>query len=70
MYDVLPEGAIEAIDDPEFVIAAEATWLLADEPVLGVVGELGSARAYPAWQLDHHEIVNDEVDGRPVAVTW
>jgi hypothetical protein len=37
------------------------------EPRLIVGGE---ARAYSLWQLDAHEIVNDEVAGTAIAVTW
>ena len=44
--------------------------MLPDEPVLGVVGQDGTAVAYSAWQLDGHEIVNDVVDGVPIAATW
>src|SRR5690606_11435803 len=59
-----------ALDDPETVAAAgEATWLEDDEVVFGVV-VAGHARAYPARVLAVHEVVNDVVGGRPVAVTW
>ena len=70
VYQVLPLGAIPAIDDPEFVSgkAADAQ-MKADEPVLGVVvGD--TARAYSLWQLDHHELVNDEIEGTAIAATW
>jgi hypothetical protein len=40
-----------------------------DEPVVGIIAN-GVAKAYSTWHLDHHEIVNDTVAGRPVAVTW
>ncbi len=39
------------------------------EPVLGVVVD-GAARAYSLWQLDHHEIANDEIAGTAIAATW
>lgn len=70
VYQVLPLGAIPAIDNPEFVIgeAADAQ-MRPGEPVLGVV--LGdTARAYSLWQLDHHELVNDEIEGTAIAATW
>ena len=71
MYLVLPPDAIPAIDEPEFVSADEAEkWMAPDESVLGVVGADGTAKAYSAWQLDGHEIVNDEIDGLPIAATW
>ncbi len=70
MYTVLPPGAIPDIRSPEFVSgAAAAEQMLPHEPVLGVViGE--EARAYSAWQLDAHEIVNDTVGDSAIAVTW
>jgi len=65
----LPRDAIPAIDRPTFAPAREATWMRDHEPVIGVaIG--GTARAYPAWLLDSHEIVNDVISGRPIAVTW
>jgi hypothetical protein len=70
VYQVLPLGAIPAIDDPTFVTgkAADAR-MRPEEPVLGVViGD--TARAYSLWHLDAHEIVNDEIEGTAIAATW
>jgi hypothetical protein len=52
------------------VAPAEASrWLAAREPVVSLdLG--GEARAYPAQILTWHEIVNDVVAGRPVAITY
>ncbi len=70
MYTLLEPDAIPAIRDPEFVSGEEArAQMSADEPVLGVVIG-GDALAYSLWQLDAHEIVNDVVGGRAIAVTW
>lgn len=70
VYQVLPLGAIPAIDDPEFVAGAAAdAQMKPDEPVLGVViGD--TARAYSLWQLDSHELVNDSIEGTAIAATW
>ena len=70
VYQVLPLGAIPAIDEPEFVEGAAAdAQMKPDEPVLGVVvGD--TARAYSLWQLDGHELVNDEIEGTAIAATW
>jgi hypothetical protein len=65
----LPKDAIPAIDKPVFVPAAEATFMVDDEPVIGVAMS-GVARAYPTWLLNGHEIVNDTIGGRPIAITW
>ncbi|RMF22157.1 MAG: DUF3179 domain-containing protein, partial [Deltaproteobacteria bacterium] len=64
-----PKDGIPAIDEPKFVEAAEATFLRPDEQVVGVV-ESGEAKAYPLRILNWHEIVNDVVGSRPVAVSY
>jgi hypothetical protein len=70
VYRVLPVGAIPAIDDPTFVSGAAAiAQMSAGEPVLGIVLD-DEARAYSLWQLDAHEIVNDEIKGTAIAATW
>ncbi len=70
VYQVLPLGAIPAVDDPAFVRGDAANaQMKADEPVLGIVVE-GQARAYSLWQLDAHEIINDEISGTAIAATW
>ncbi len=67
---LLPEDAIPAIDNPSFLTAAEADSEYApDELILGVEFN-GEARAYSVNLLSRHEIVNDTVGGRQIAVTW
>ena len=67
---VLPRDAIAAITDPSFVTAERAMgWMAEKEQVIGLeIGE--EAKAYPINMLSRHEIVDDVVGGRPVAVTW
>jgi hypothetical protein len=65
----LPRDAIPAIDEPAFVSAGEADFVADDEPVIGLT-DGADARAYPTWLLNAHEIVNDQLGGRPIAVTW
>ena len=67
---VLPRDAISAITDPAFVPPADALrWMDGAEQVIGLsIG--GETKAYPVNILSRHEIVNDVVGGRPVAVTW
>ena len=70
VYQLLPVGAIPAIDNPEFVNGTDADQQMRpEEPVLGVVMG-GEARAYSLWQLDAHEIVNDQIAGTAIAATW
>jgi hypothetical protein len=77
---VVPRDAIPSIDEPTFGRQYvgdddEEVIVLADvgdpspEPDANEVGD-DPARAYPVRILNYHEIVNDLVDGRPVAVTW
>ena len=67
---LLPKDAIPAIFDPQFLTAQEADeWYDPDELVLGVEID-GDARAYSIPFLSGREIVNDEVGGRKIAVTW
>ncbi len=72
LVTVLPEDAISALTSPVFVSGAEADRLMEDdEPVLGLVDPAtGQAKAYSLWHLDAHEIVNDRLGDKPVAVTW
>ncbi|GAB4269706.1 MAG: hypothetical protein Kow0080_13580 [Candidatus Promineifilaceae bacterium] len=67
---LLPRDAIPAIDDPEFLTAEEANGFYdPDELIIGVEFN-GEARAYSVPFLSNHEIVNDEVGGEKIAVTW
>jgi hypothetical protein len=63
------KDGIPAIDDPKFVTVEDADFLESREPVIELVVD-GDARAYPIQILIWHEIVNDVVDGAPVAVTF
>lgn len=65
-----PKDGIPAIDDPLFISVDEADAYLKDlEPVVFIqIGE--DTRAYPLQTLTWHEIVNDVVDGKPVAITF
>lgn len=63
-----PPDGIPSIDDPRFVDASEVD-LEEDDRVIGLAYE-GVVRAYPHRILVHHEIVNDEVAGENVAVTY
>lgn len=65
-----PRDGIPAILDPSFIRALGETRLEDREPVMTYVPENGPARAYPIRYLMWHEIVNDVVDGRPIAVTF
>jgi hypothetical protein len=65
-----PKDGIPSIDDPEFISVDEADRFLDSREPVAVVELDGEVRAYPIQILIWHEIVNDEIAGQPVAVTY
>jgi hypothetical protein len=65
-----PRDAIPPIDEPLYESASSAaSWL--EDPQPGALVQLrGEARFYPLAIMTRHEIVNDEIAGVPVAVTY
>jgi len=70
---------IASIDEPVFVKPDDprlaAYWKergFEDLNKLSIIGYAhdGEAKAYPRALLDHHELVNDTVGGKPVTVGW
>ena len=70
MYTLLKPGDIPAIFDPEFLTVAEAESLYHDQEPLLVVTSGDETKGYSTWFLDHHEIVNDYINGTAITVTW
>ncbi len=65
-----PKDGIPSLTDPEFVSIREGNrFLAAEDRVLGVVHE-GVAKAYPIKILNWHEVVNDQIAGKAIAVSW
>lgn len=60
---------IPPLDDPAFVSADEATYLLDDDVVIGVEVN-GDVRAYPHRILAWHEMSNGVVGGKPVVLVY
>jgi len=65
-----PRDGIPAILEPTFRRVPDKTGLEDREPVMTYVPDSGPARAYPIRYLMWHEIVNDVVGNRPIAVTF
>ena len=66
----VPKDGITPIDNPGFIPAGETDdWLEATQPVI-VVEAGGEAKAYPLQVIARHEVVNDEVGGIPITVTY
>lgn len=60
---------IPAIDQPDWFPVERVGWLEDQEPVIAIEIE-GDARAYPLMVMTWHEIVNDEVAGIPMTITF
>lgn len=65
-----PKDGIPALDNPTFMSVSDEAELTGREPVITLEIEGATPRAYPIRYLTWHEIVNDEVGGIPVAVTF
>ncbi|KAA9009103.1 DUF3179 domain-containing protein [Histidinibacterium aquaticum] len=65
-----PKDGIPALSDPDFHAVSDERGLEPREPVIALELEGATPRAYPIRYLIWHEIVNDEVAGVPVAVTF
>ena len=65
------QDGIPSIDNPEFVNAnhASANYIDDSDLVVGIISG-NEIKAYPHIILDWHEIVNDVVDGNPVALNY
>lgn len=72
-------GDIPPLDDPKTARVSEVSEhysrlagiypLVPGDPVIGVhIGD--EARAYPIWVITAHEVINDTLGGRPIAVTY
>ncbi len=70
---IIPGGpgrdGIHAVDAPTFASAEAADAIAPETPVLGIsIG--GDARAYLTPVLEYHQVVNDDVGGVPLVVTY
>jgi hypothetical protein len=63
------KDGIPAIDEPKFQPISDVDWLEDQEPVIAV-GIDEQWRAYPIQILVWHEIVNDNLAGQPITVTF
>ncbi len=64
-----PRDGIPALSDPKLIAADKADYLQPTSRVVGIEIN-GEARAYPIPILNWHEIVNDTVDGKRIAITY
>ena len=64
-----PKDGIPAISDPLLIPGVDAAYLRKSDRVIGVVFRQ-EARAYPLRILNFHEVVNDQIEGTALAVTY
>jgi len=70
--DMIPVEDDAIVLTPEEVTAANAErkpYLISQDLVIGVVVD-GQPRAYPLSILNVHEIIHDDINDKPIAVTW
>ena len=58
-----------AVHNTELIAPASATFMNAEDRVIGVTGGK-NPKAYPAGILAQHGLVEDDSPGGPIAVTW
>jgi uncharacterized protein DUF3179 len=58
-----------AVHNPEFLSASAATFMNADDRVIGLMSG-NTAKAFPAGILAQHGLVDDASPSGPIAVTW
>lgn len=65
----VPKDGIPAILKPKFIAAKKASFMKDKDIVLGI-SQGSVAKAYPIKILNHHEVVNDTILGKPIAVGY
>jgi hypothetical protein len=58
-----------AVHNPEFISASAATFMNAEDRVIGLSSGK-TLKAYPAGILAQHGLIEDDSPSGPIAVTW
>ena len=66
---ICPRGCIPALDQPAVTDAEGGSWYPDEDLVFGIVID-GQARAYPKNIMEVHEMVNDTLGGRVLAIPY
>jgi hypothetical protein len=69
VYGGVKVDDIPSLDRPAMLRAEQADYMAPNEPVFGIDVN-GDARAYPQRILEWHEIVNDEIGGVAITLTY
>src|SRR3989338_2171433 len=65
-----PKDGIPSIDSPKFVTAIKANEFLENGEIVIGISRNGITRAYPFQILVWHELVNDELGGEPILISY
>lgn len=69
VFGCLGQDCIPSLQDPQLVPLKDAAYLQDDDLVVGLIYE-GEVIAYPYRILDWHEIVNQQIGGDRIAITY
>jgi hypothetical protein len=65
-----PKDGIPSIDDPKFVSVKEANQWIEDDELVIAIDYKDVKRIYPFQIMVWHEIVNDQIAGDPILITY
>ncbi|UCD02950.1 MAG: DUF3179 domain-containing protein [Candidatus Aenigmatarchaeota archaeon] len=65
-----PKDGIPSIDNPQYVSVEEADKWIQDNELVLAIEYKGVKRVYPLQIMVWHEIVNDEIAGDPILITY
>lgn len=63
------KDGIPSLDNPKFIFVSDVNFLQDTDRVLGINYQ-GIKKAYPIKIMNYHEVVNDNFNGHPVAITF
>jgi len=69
IHSGLSRDKIPPLNDPATIPGAQQSFLAPDDRIVGVVVK-DKVRAYPLKMLAYHQVINDQLAGVPVAVTY
>jgi len=64
-----PKDGIPSLDNPKFIFVNDVDFLQNTDRVLGINFQ-GIIKAYPIKIMNYHEVVNDNFNSHPVAITF
>jgi hypothetical protein len=65
-----PKDGIPPIDEPSYISVQAADDVIGDDEVVFILESSNPVKIYPQYILVYHEIVNEELDGEPISITY